>query len=191
MTRHTSSVFVVLVLLGTALGSGCTQFSVRERDNTAGLNGSFEVARSGLPVNWYFHKPPLEQGDAELMLDETDPVDGRRAVKLLVHRTDGAGYRTAGMFQTIDAEPNRTYRVSFWIRNEGAIARVSIYSELPKDESSEPVVVMTEPGAGGPGWQRYERLYTVPEAYSNVRFQLDVRTSGTVWIDDVRIEPIG
>jgi hypothetical protein len=32
--------------------------------------------------------------------------------------------------------------------------------------------------------------YTVPAHYSNIRFELNVMAPGTVWVDDVRIEPL-
>ncbi len=38
-------------------------------------------------------------------------------------------------------------------------------------------------------WREFIYTYTVPEHYSNIRFELNVLAPGTLWVDDVRIEP--
>lgn len=43
----------------------------------------------------------------------------------------------------------------------------------------------------GDAWTRVERRYVLPQPYERLRFQLSVRSPGTLWIDDVRIAPLG
>jgi len=178
-------------VLATSAFGRFLDLSRRETDPAAGFNGSFEVMKSGYPANWYIHHTPLEKGDATLDFDEADPVDGARSLRIVV-KTDKplAGWRAPGLFQVTDAEEGATYRVSFWLKNEGCDNRLLITSETP--ESREPRTPITEtlgPEQTGEGdWKQFAYDYTVPPHYSNIRFELTVGTPGTVWIDNVRIE---
>ena len=44
--------------------------------------------------------------------------------------------------------------------------------------------------SGDDTWREFVYTYTVPAHYSNIRFELNVMAPGTVWVDDVRIEPL-
>ena len=61
-----------IILIATVL-NGCTQMSIRQKSDSAGFNGSFEIVKSGLPVNWYIYYPPIKNGDAEVSLDTKKP----------------------------------------------------------------------------------------------------------------------
>jgi hypothetical protein len=88
-----------------------------------------------------------------------------------------------------DAEAGATYRVSFWLENEGCENRVLITSETP--ESREPRTAISEAigpeQTGADVWKQFVYEYMVPAHYANIRFELTVGSPGTVWIDDVRI----
>ena len=162
-----------------------------ERDSEAGFNGSFEVVKSGLPANWYVHRVPLEDGDVEISYDSDDRVDGTQSLKLLVHRVEGSRWRGPGLFQVTDAVEGQTYRVSFWLKNRGCRIRILIDSEFPESrEPRNPITqVLDVESTGLDTWQRFDFTYTVPEHYRDIRFELNVLAPGTVWVDDVRIEP--
>ncbi len=76
------------IILIAAVFPGCTKFSIREKDESAGFNGGFETEKSGFPVNWYIHYPPIKNGDAEISLDTVDAVEGNQSLKFIVHRVD-------------------------------------------------------------------------------------------------------
>ena len=58
----------ILTILATLLLGGCSKFSESTRDKTAGMNGSFEVTKSGLPVNWLVYSPKtIPTGDYDLI----------------------------------------------------------------------------------------------------------------------------
>jgi hypothetical protein len=162
-----------------------------ERDDAAGLNGSFEVVRSGFPVNWHIHDRPIEDGDYELDFD-TDAMDGQQSLELRVHRVTGPGWRGPGLFQVIDAVEGNTYSVRFWMKNEGCLVKLRIDSETPESRDPRRPINVRFEGAGlAEGvWEEFEYTYTVPKHYQNIRFDIDISGgSGTVWLDDVRIEP--
>lgn len=163
------------------------------RDEAAGFNGSFEVVADGLPANWRVYDRPLVQGDAELTYDDGDAVDGAQSLEMVVHRADGAGgWRDAGLFHSVDAEGGQSYRVSFWLKSRGSRVRLRVDSEKGDfRQPHEPIVETFDPQrAGAETWRRFEVTYTVPRDYRDIRFELNVLTPGTVWVDDVRIEPL-
>jgi hypothetical protein len=178
---------IAVILLGRSL-----DLSTTEIDEATGFNGSFEVVKSGLPVNWAVYHRPLRDGKAELAIETSDPIHGARSVKFLVHEADSTGgWRSPGLFQVPDAEEGRTYKVSLWLKNLGCSIRLHITSESV--ESREPRTPVTEiigPDRTGEGeWRQFTYTYTVPSHYSNIRFEVNVVAPGTLWIDDVRIEP--
>lgn len=184
--RVTIRSVAVLALLLTA---GCRQFSITEQDESAGFNGGFEIVRSGLPVNWSFHYPPITQGDVDISLDTTDYIEGRQSLKLVVHRVQGTGgWQNPGLFQVPSAEPQHTYRVSMWLKNEGCTVVVFIRSENPTEAPKPQVTRLDEGGTRRGIWYHFDQTYTVPKRYHNIRIQVTVAQPGTLWIDDVRVE---
>ncbi len=97
------------------------------------------------------------------------------------------------MFTLLDAEPGRIYDVTFWLKNQGCSMRLEITSEFP--ESDEPLTPITEiigPDTTGEGeWRQFSYTYTVPSPRRDIRFEVNLLAPGTLWIDDVRIEPTG
>lgn len=179
----------------------CDPVTLREENEAAGFNGGFEVvqpvrgidgARQGLPANWYFHAKPLLEGDAELSFDAAGPSGGGRSLRLAVQKADSvAGARTTGLFQVVPARPLGTYRVGFSLKIRDARALVVIRSESASEATPGRVQVYDEEHTGRDTWRRFEYVYSVPEGFENIRFELNVIRRGTVWLDDVRIEEIG
>jgi len=167
---------------------GCTPISTREKSESAGFNGSFEIEKSGRPVNWYIYYLPIKSGDAEVSFDTTDAIEGKQSLKFVVHRV---GRRwSAGLFQVIPAESKDTYKVSFWLKNQGCKVSLLLNSEKPKEAPSANRRALSEEETGINTWRQFEYVYTVPETYNNIRFELDILKPGTLWIDDVRIEKV-
>jgi len=179
---------VAVAMLAARLGS----VTMIERDDTAGLNGSFEIVRSDLPVNWYVYRQPLEDGRGELTFDVEDAPDGTQALKLVAHSVESRASRAAGpgLFQTIDAETGQAYDVRFWLKSDGAEVGLLIDSETPESrDPRNPIrTLIAAEGADRSIWREFTFSYTVPDHYRNIRFELSMRTPGTVWLDDVRIE---
>lgn len=173
--------------LGTSL-----RLSTRESDEAAGFNGSFEVVKSGYPANWNVYHRPLDAGDAELSFDPAEPIDGTQSLKMLVHRVDpSGGWRSPGLFQVTEAQTGHSYRVSFWLKNHGSRIRLVIDSETADSrEPRNPIREIIDAESTDDTWREFVYTYTVPAHYSNIRFELNVMAPGTVWVDDVRIEPL-
>jgi|TARA_Y100000310_G_scaffold327633_1_gene394296 hypothetical protein len=182
--------------------SGCIRFSVMQEDPSVGFNGGFEVARAGLPVNWFFPRIK-DKGDVEISLDTLDAVEGRQSLKLVVRKVDSVrgGWAMPGLFQVRPARPGSTYRISFWRRNRGCRIRVTIRNEgkdplfgpsdaVKKDLAAHPriVVVLAEEETGTRTWRQFDQAFALPQLDDHIRFELHIMEPGTLWVDDIQIQ---
>lgn len=174
-----------------AIFNGCTKFSIRETNDSAGFNGGFEIVKAGLPVNWNLYYPPIKQGDAQFSLDAVDAVEGKQSLKFTVQKADTrGGWTTAGLFQVVPASAKRSYKVSFWLKNQGCKVSLLIRSEKPKKSPPTKRIILGAKEMGTDTWRRFEYVYAVPKTYDNIRFEISIIQPGTLWIDDVRIEEV-
>ena len=180
------------------------QFAVWEKQKSAGFNGSFEVVKNGLPVNWYLYGPKIiENGDVKIELDTEDFVEGKQSLKLIAHKADPVGgNRSAGLFQVLQpVKTGKPYKVSFWLKNQGCKVRVTIKNERghshrglteaeTQDRAAHPPIkkILGENETGSNTWRQFEFVYVVPETDGTLRFELNIIQAGTLWIDDVRIK---
>lgn len=106
-------------------------------------------------------------------------------------KVERGDWRRTGLFQISEAEEGRTYRVSFSEKHIGAPIQLRIASEAAESNGPWPIetLIGTESSDNGT-WRRHDYQYTVPPDFSNIRFEIKVVAPGTVWIDDVRIEPV-
>lgn len=113
---------VRLIIVGLILLSGCTRMSEQIRDKTAGMNGSFEITKSGLPVNWLVYTPKtIPEGDYDLIIDTMEYKEGKQSLKFLVRECSPVGgWYSPGFCNKYPADPGEIFRISFWIRNNGA-----------------------------------------------------------------------
>lgn len=176
-----------LALMAGSVLSACGEKSETVRDEYAGMNGGFEVTRSGVPVNWIVYTPKtIPDGDYDLVVDSADYHGGKQSLRFVVREasSDG-GWRSPGFSQEFPATPGQTYKVGFWVKNQGAefLARVGGVSAF--DSEYETIVRSSDPIGS---WRRFEHEYKVPLDFNKLRFELNVLRAGTFWIDDVTVE---
>ena len=63
--------------------SGCVIPGTGVHDELLGYNGSFEIERAGLPVNWTSSRYPIKNGDAEFSIDMADAISGDQPLKMV------------------------------------------------------------------------------------------------------------
>jgi len=175
----------------TPLLGGSTQMSEEIYDKTVGMNGSFEVTESGLPVNWLIYTPEtIPTGDYELIIDTTDYKDGKQSLKFLVREcSPTGGWHSPGFFQEYEAIPGELYRVSFWVKNEGSEFRVVIGGVSTFDGKYETIVQSKQKIDT---WKHFEYNYKMPleKKFDRIRFKMNILNPGSFWIDDIKIEGI-
>ncbi len=154
------------------------------------MNGGFEHTQSGLPVNWLVYSPStIPTGDYELLFDQADFKEGTQSLKFLVHECSSTGgWYSPGIAQEYPVTPGASYLISFWIKNQGSEWVVQFAGVAPK--TGAPYEIIDSSNVTADSWRRVERQYTIPQKYKSIRFELTIRSPGTVWIDDVRIEPV-
>lgn len=186
---RTSSIVLILTILASVLLGGCNRFSESIRDKTAGMNGSFEVTESGLPVNWLIYTPrTIPTGDYDLIIDTTEYKDGRQSLKFLVRECSSTGgWHSPGLCQEYKAIPGETYRVSFWVKNDGSEFVIRIGGVSAHEGQYDTIVKSKETIDT---WQQFEYIYTIPQKMNAIRFEMNILQPGTFWIDDIKIERI-
>ena len=182
-------IVIVLAFLASLLIGGCAKMSESIQDKAAGMNGSFEVTESGLPVNWLIYTPKtVPTGDYDLIIDTSAYKDGKQSLKFLVRAcSDKGGWHSPGLCQEYTAIPGKTYKVSFWIKNAGCEFAIGIGGVSGFEGAYETVIKSKE---SIEGWRNYEYQYEMPvnKEFKRIRFYLNILSPGSLWIDDVNIE---
>jgi hypothetical protein len=186
--RIRNSVLLV-TMLASVFVDGCSKMSETIQDKTAGMNGSFEVTKSGLPVNWIMYTPKtIPSGDYDLVIDTTEYRDGRQSLKFLVREcSPNGGWHSPGLSTQYKAMPGETFRISFWIKNEGCEFFIQIGGVSAFEGQYETIVKSKETIDS---WRKFEHNYIIPQKMDAIRFEMNILQPGTFWIDDIKIEKI-
>ena len=163
----------------------CTQMSKQIRDKTAGMNGSFEITKSGLPVNWLVYTPEtVPTGDFDIIIDTTEYKDGKQSLKFLVRECSSVGgWHSPGFCNEYKALPGEIFRISFWVRNHGSEFIIKV-GGISVSKGEYDTIVKSQETINK--WQLFEYYYTIPEKMKAIRFELNVLQPGTFWIDDIK-----
>jgi hypothetical protein len=174
---------VIIIILYAAGCAGMSEF-IKGDDDT--MNGGFEVVKNGLPVNWYYYSPgTVSEGEFGITSDSLVFKEGRRSLKFSVRQCSSIGGRfSPGFFEDFSATAGETYKVSFWVKNEGCRFRVYLQSsEYGKGSNQDTIVATSE---NFEDWKYFETDFKVH--YGRIRFEANILGPGTIWFDDVRIE---
>lgn len=188
-TFGTASVVTALAVIAGSLLCGCSKFSESVRDESAGMNGGFEITKSGLPVNWLVYTPKtIPTGDYDLIIDTAEYRGGKQSLKFVVRQcSPDGGWHSPGFSQEYAATPGTSYAVGFWVKNDGAEFLAKIGGVAATQGRYETIVRSSETIAT---WKHYEHEYTMPQGFNRIRFELNILRPGTFWIDDVTISGI-
>jgi carbohydrate binding protein with CBM4/9 domain len=185
----TGSVVTALVAIAGGLVCGCNRTSESVLDESAGMNGGFEITRSGLPVNWVVYTPKtLPTGDYDLIIDTAEYKAGKQSLKFVVRQcsADG-GWHSPGFSKEYAATPGTRHTVGFWVKNDGAEFLAKIGGVTDTEGRYETIVRSRETIVT---WKHYEHDYTMPQGFNKIRFELNILRPGTFWIDEVTISGI-
>ena len=121
MTKFRIILVIFTSIFAIVLLSSCNKMSETIYNETAGMNGSFEITESGIPVNWLVYSPTtIPTGDYDLIFDMAEYKDGNQSLKFLVREcSNTGGWHSPGITQEYNAIPGEIYKVSFWIKNDG------------------------------------------------------------------------
>lgn len=179
--RFLASIISLVILVS------CTKFSEHIKDESAGMNGGFEVAKNGIPANWLMYTPnTVPDGNFEIILDTEDYIEGKQSLKFKVEECSSVGGRfSPGFTNQFDIEPGNTYTLSFWIKNNGSEFRVKAGGVSPKTGEMKTVLQSSEEINE---WEKYQFKVPVATEFDQIRIEVNILKPGIFWIDNIQIE---
>lgn len=152
------------------------------------MNGGFETLKNGLPVNWYYYSMKKEsKGEFDLISDSILFKEGKRSLKFQVRACESiGGWRSPGFFEEFKVVPGETYKVSFWVNNQGCDYKVSVSTGMQGNPGPGKTIVRTKETDAE--WKYIEYSFSIPLSNDNIRFEVNILSPGTIRFDDIRIE---
>lgn len=154
------------------------------------INGGFETVSAGQPAHWILYNASNHpKSNYEIKLDTENFKEGKQSLRFDVASCSPLGGNlspgfTSEFFQAGKLQGPGTYTISFWVMNDGAEFRVRSGGVSTKKGK---MLTLIESAETHPNWQYYEYKVNVP-AKNWMRFEVNVLSPGTFWIDDIRIE---
>lgn len=179
----------IAIITFVALLSSCIKMNTIIRDDSTGLNGSFEIVKSGFPVNWLLYTPQtVPNSDFEIIIDTTQFHEGGQSLKFLVRECAATGgWLSPGFTNEYYSIPGQTYTVRFWVKNSGSKFSARIGGVSAFEGDYQDIVTSAD---NIEHWQQFEYQYTMPakDDFDRLRFELNILEPGIFWIDDLTIE---
>lgn len=173
-----------LVLLYVLVG--CKQMSELVTDDSAGLNGGFEVSQNGLPVNWLMYTSnTAADSKFEITLDREHFKEGEQSLSFEIEScTPNGGNASPGFTQQFDVTPGRQYEISFWTLNAGTEYRVSAGGVSPMTGNMN---VLLQTDVSNQDWEQHKLVTEAMGENEQLRIEVNILKPGTFWIDDIKI----
>lgn len=186
-TNSFKSLLNVTALSSILVFSSCmAQMSESETDPSAGLNGSFELVKNNLPVNWLvYSKNTVKEGDFDIRFDDQDPKEGKQSLIVKVRTcSDEGGRFSPGIAQEITAEAAAEYDIRLWIKNKDSKVKVNVSGVDAFHKAEGPIIQILDTSNE---WKEYVIHYTMPKDMKRLRIEIAILKPGTVNLDDIRV----
>lgn len=168
-----------------ALATACQSDELLERDAAAGLNGSFEITRSGYPVNWSFFPNPEADSTLGVVLDSSRVVEGSHSLKIVVRPS---GRLPALRSSQVAVQPGKSYRLGIALMNQGCTLKVNRIVLDPSGMTVRRRDLVIDTSVPSTEWQTFAETLSVAHNEAQVLLVIMIGGSGTVWLDDVKVE---
>jgi hypothetical protein len=179
--------FSFSITLFILIGCKTKVMSVFHKDKNVGFNGNFEITRENLPVNWILYTPQtVPSGDFDIKMDNKEFKDGVQSLHFVVRTcASTGGWHSPGLSKELSAKPGDTYKISFWLKNNGSefVVKTGAVSEF--DEKTEIIFKSKEQIDN---WKKFEYICIIPKKMKALRFEVNVLQPGDFWIDNVNIK---
>ena len=178
------------LMLGLLALISCMQMSEKETDESAGLNGGFEITKNGLPVNWLMYTPnTVRDGEFEIIIDKNIFKEGKQSLRFdVINCSSTGGWHSPGFtnefFESGKFEGEGTYKLGFWIKNEGTKFIMKAGGVSPNKGDMK---VLIESDEQIEDWKYLEYEISIPRE-RHLRIELNILEPGSFWIDGVLIE---
>lgn len=180
----------LLILAFMLILVGCNQYSEKETDTSAGLNGGFEISKNDLPVNWLMYTPnTVPDADFKIVLDKNFYKEGKQSLRFDVNKCSSlGGWNSPGFtnefFEIGKYEGKGRYKLSFWIKNEGTEFKISAGGISAMKGN---MITLIQENEQIEDWKLFEYQIDLPKDRW-LKMELNILQPGTFWIDDIKIE---
>lgn len=169
------------------LCASCNQMSEQYIDEAAGMNGGFEVAQNGLPVNWLLYTPnTVPDSDFKILLDTTEYKQGKQSLKYEVESCSSiGGWRSPGFTRQFDVEKENVYTLQFWVKNSGTQFTVMAggVSAMSGDINR---LLLTDDDINE--WTQFNYSIPISDEFDELRMEINILRPGMFWIDEIKLE---
>ena len=186
MRYRRMGVAILLAVAGMPL-TGCESDELLKRQPPAGLNGGFEVTEAGIPVNWSFFPNPGTDSTIQVSVDSEHVLEGRQSLRVIKRPGDRL---PAIRSRQIAVESGRDYRLSVSVRNEGCSLKVNRIVQDASGKTNVRSDNIIDTSASSTEWETFDETLSVAEGETQVLLIFLIDGSGTLWIDDVKLEAI-
>ena len=181
-----SKMSFLLTLCTLLILGSCNQMSEQIKDETAGMNGGFEVVKNGIPVNWLMYTPnTVKDADFKIVLDNEVYKEGKQSLRFDVVMCSSIGGRFSPGFTNEFFESGEgSYKLSFWVKNEGSTFKIAAGAVSAKKGNMTTLIEEIEQISD---WKHLEYQIDIPKD-NWLRLELNVLQPGTFWVDDIQIK---
>lgn len=184
--------WIVVVLFSVLFGSCTKMYIGTARNEAAGLNGSFEITDGGYSVNWLYNAPPLKDGSAQIVIDSTEFMDGKRSLKIIagaVKESDRV-WMKPGLSTSIPVVPGKKYRLSFGARNKDSAFYAKWISATVNGKKHLRSAYVVQTGESFSSWKVFSDTLSIKGDETEVLLDFVITRPGTLWIDRVMFEEL-
>ena len=185
VNSRTTAIGLVALFGLFVMSCGSDELSIG--DSASGLNGGFETTEHGYPVNWAFFPNPETDSALQVVLDSEDVAEGAHSLKVVVGPSE---VLPAIRSRRIPVQPGRDYRLAMSVKNEGCDIQVNRIVQGPHGKTVHRRDMIISTSASLPEWETFEEILSVAPDEGNVVLVVMLGASGTVWLDDVRVEEV-
>lgn len=157
-------------------------------------NGDFEEVGLDLaPAGWSL--TPSRDTEVEFSYDENDKVSGSHAFKINIQNPAGRVTLMPEYASIASPEPGQTYELSFWIKAENLDVNSMMVTPVvrlnfkPTRTRPTPMLDLVADIDKDGQWQELSLQATAPDDAEHLILHIQL-TQGTVWLDDITIEPV-
>ena len=190
---YTIKVNLSLIIIPIIILTACGKMSTMIKGDDNKMNGGFEIVKQNLPVNWTFYSPEtVPSGDFKIIIDTTEFKEGKQSLKFLIRELDTlGGWHSPGFIQGFNAVGGETYKVSFWLMNQGSSLKISTVSGeylKPKLGKRDTTISIN---FDIPDWKYFEYYFKIPPEVGMISLEVNILKPGSVWFDDIQISGTG
>ena len=157
------------------------------------FDGGFESDLSNGGFGWHLES----QRGAAVDFDTEEKHSGSRSARVTFDRTQNLSYE--GLFQPVLVAPNTRYRFRGFIRTDHISTDSGVRFQVSDPRRGNELNVLTPDRTGTQPWTLEEFEFTTGAHTHLIRIALrrlpstrfDNQISGTVWLDDVAVVPVG